>query len=138
VGDRDDGDSGWWLGRQPKLELLDQELEFRLGLGVGVSEPITKRGKIGARSMHPAHLHMQIIHFVMLHCSIFRSRQTYELAAHRTGTLSTIGERKTNHVEIFTRGRDDPEPKRWDGDGKTRAGQAEDADRFEPDRHSWF
>jgi hypothetical protein len=88
--------------------------------------------------MHHAHLHMQIVHFVMLRYSIPRFRQTHELAAHRTGVPSAIEERKTNHVEIFSRGRDDPEPKRWDGDGPTRAGQAEDPDRFEPDRHPWF
>ena len=34
VGDGGSGDFGRWLRRQLELEALDQELEFRLGLGV--------------------------------------------------------------------------------------------------------
>ena len=44
LGDGDDGDSGWWLGRQLKLELLDQELELGLGLGVASQQQLPAVG----------------------------------------------------------------------------------------------
>jgi hypothetical protein len=48
------GDFGRWLGRQLKLELADQELEFRLGLGVAGQQQLAS---IGGRQMDIDHLH---------------------------------------------------------------------------------
>lgn len=48
------GDFGWRLGRQLQLELADQELEFRLGLGVAGQQQFAS---IGGGQMDVDHLH---------------------------------------------------------------------------------
>jgi hypothetical protein len=45
AGDGSGGDSGRRLGRQLELELLDQELEFRLGLGVAGQQQLASVGR---------------------------------------------------------------------------------------------
>ena len=54
VGDGGGCDFGWWLGRQLELELPDQKLEFRLGLGVTGQQPFAS---VGRRQMDIDHLH---------------------------------------------------------------------------------
>jgi hypothetical protein len=54
AGDGDRGNFGWWLRRQLKLELADEKLEFRLGLGVA-SQP--QLPPVGRRQMNIDHLH---------------------------------------------------------------------------------
>jgi len=48
------GNFGWWLGRQLELELPDQKLEFRLGLGVSGQPQLPT---VGRRQMDIDHLH---------------------------------------------------------------------------------
>ena len=44
AGDGGGGDFGRWLGRQLELELPDQKLEFRLGLGVAGQQQLASVG----------------------------------------------------------------------------------------------
>ena len=47
------GDPRWWLWRQIEPELLDQELEFRFGLGVAGQQQFPS---VGSRQMYIDHL----------------------------------------------------------------------------------
>ena len=53
AGDGGGGDAGWWLWWQLELELLDQELEFRLRLGVAGQQQLAP---VGRRQMNIDHL----------------------------------------------------------------------------------
>ncbi len=54
AGDGGDGDFWRWLGRELELELVDQKLEFRFGLGVAGQQQLAP---IGRRQMDIDHLH---------------------------------------------------------------------------------
>jgi hypothetical protein len=54
AGDGGGGDSGRWLGRQLKLELADQKLKVRRGLGVAGQPQLPP---VGRRQMDIDHLH---------------------------------------------------------------------------------